>query len=141
MGTLLTDVKTLLQSDETLASLVAVFEVGQPDVQFVTKRLNGGHISVMSGGVKQIDDLWKEATIMISVSTRRPSVNDSDALNVSICDEVTRVVESNARPGAFSTSVMGKLTGVESEQLEIEDEPTCRVVVHTATYKVFQRGE
>lgn len=138
MATLLSDVTTVLQSDTALASKVGVIETGSPSVEYITDKLRGASVHVINGGVKRVSDVWREAVVHVQVTTRRPNMADSDALNTEIGDLVNDTIYNNHRLGQFSTGVSGRLVGIECDALDVADNPEIRVRLFTVTYKVFR---
>jgi hypothetical protein len=138
---LLDDIKGILAADAELSAQDIKFETGQPDVAGILTRLNGGQVNIVDLGVKFEGGLWRKATIGLIVSTRRPSVNDSDLLNTALGEAVERIIRANPQPGQFSTGIMGALNTYECASLSpFEDSPEVRVREITITYKIF-RGD
>lgn len=136
---LLDDIKGILTADSALSAQDIKFETGLPDTSAILSRLNGGQINIVDMGVKRESGLWRTATIGIIVSTRRPSVNDSDALNTALGEDVERIITATPQPGQFSTGVMGTLNTYECASLSpFEDSPETRVREIMVTYKIFR---
>lgn len=138
-GKLISEVTALLQADSVLSRQVYKFESGLPEVEGVLDRLVGGQVNVVDMGVSQGTDIWRDATVVIIVSTREPSVTDSDQLNTAIGDAIQRVLMANPQPGQLSLGVLGRLKSFEMSALRpLEDSPMVRVREIQVTYKVFR---